>query len=209
MPDEMQVVSLEDNFYRDGFGKVLFVFISLLTAIVFIVSLSIYLRMTKPAPVQFNTDVDFRVQAPVPIDQAYLAIPDLLQWVSDVLPKVFTFNFYEYDKQLESYKHYFTDQGFEIFSNQLNNYANYNNVKNGKVFVSASPDSAPTVVNQGVLSGRYAWWVEMPLTITYAGMANPPDKNLTFQVLVVRVPTLNNLSGVVIDNIIVTKGATD
>ena len=208
MPEEnLQVMRLEDNYYRDSFGMVVMLIAFVCIAISLLGALSIYLHIRKPAPVEFVTDVDYRVLAPVQIDQPYLLVPDVLQWVSDVLPRSFQLNFYQYDDQIKSYSHYFTDSGWKIFLNQLNNYVNYNTVKTSKLFVSATPTSAPFVLNQGVLSGRYSWWVEMPIDITFKGDSILPTKSLTLQVLVVRVSTLNNLAGVAIDNVIVTKGA--
>jgi intracellular multiplication protein IcmL len=127
--------------------------------------------------------------------------------VNDTLLKVFVFDFNHYNEQLKNASQYFTEDGWKIFLNQLNIYANYNNVQAYKLFVNSSPASAPYLLNEGLLSGRYAWWVQIQVNITYAGYAPPPTKTLTLQVLVVRVPTLNNLMGVGIDNVIVAKGA--
>jgi hypothetical protein len=48
--------------------------------------------------------------------------------------------------------------------------------------------------------------VQMPITIKYAGAVPVPSKVITLQILVIRVPTLNNLDGVSIDNIMVDQG---
>ena len=44
-----------------------------------------------------------------------------------------------------------------------------------------------------------SWWVQMLININYSGGYTQP---LNLQVLIVRVPTLNNLYGVAIENII-------
>jgi hypothetical protein len=77
------------------------------------------------------------------------------------------------------------------------------------MFASSSPQRAPFILNQGLLLGRYGWWVQMPMTIKYIGNNLVPAQTLKLQVLVVRVPTLNNLSGVGIDNIIVDKNTNN
>jgi len=43
----------------------------------------------------------------------------------------------------------------------------------------------------------------MPITINYASYEKTYSKSLVLQVLVVRVPTLTNLAGVGIDNVLV------
>ena len=132
-----------------------------------------------------------------------------MQWVSDALPRVFQYDFNHYNDQLKVASQYFTVEGWKVFLNQLNNYVNYNNVQTYKMFVSGIPASAPFVLNQGLILGRYGWWVQMPLTIKYFGSNRNSTQVLTLQVLVVRVPTLNNLSGVGIDNVIVEKNASN
>lgn len=205
MAEESRTVELKDDFYRDSFGKVVLIFIVVFLSIVLLVALSLYLYLSKPPPMSFPVADEWRVQAPVPLDQPYLSKPEILQWVSEVIPKSFLYDFNHYNDQLKEASQYFTANGWKIFLNQLNNYANYNNVQMYKLFVNSSPTAAPYILSDGLISGRYAWWVQMPINIVYAGFAPPPNKALTLQVLVVRVPTLNNLTGVGIDNVLVVN----
>lgn len=206
MAEEVQVVQLRDDFYRDSFGKVVVIISGVIGAIALMVGVSLYFFLNKPPPVTFPVATEWRVRAPVPLDQAYLSTPDLLQWVSDVVPKAFNYDFNHYNDQLKESSQYFTSDGWKVFLDQLNIYANYNNVQAYKMFVNASPTAAPSILNKGLISGRYAWWVQLPININYAGYSAPADKALTLQILVVRVSTLNNLTGVGINNIIVAKG---
>lgn len=204
--ETLVVVELQDAFYRDSFGKLVLIIVSFCTAIVLLIALSIYLVLDKPPPLTFPVADEWRVQPPVPLDQPYVATPDLLQWVNDTVQKLFVFDFTNYDDQLAVLKTYFTEDGWRIYLNQLNNYVNYNNVQTNRLFVSMELQGAPIVLNQGLLSGKWGWWVQMPITIKYAGAVPVPSKNITLQILVIRVPTLNNLDGVAIDNIMVDQG---
>lgn len=204
--EELQVVRLRDDFYRDGFYKVLLAVATIIVAIVLLIIVSLYLLGSKPKPVYFSTDNEWRVLAPVPVEQQYLKNPDLAQWVTNVLPQAFTYDFISYTKQLKNLGQYFTANGWQIFLNQLNIYANYNGIQTQKLFVSASAAGAPVVINQGLLQGRYAWWVQMPVNLNYISADKGSTQPLVIQVLVVRVPTLNNISGVGIENMIVSKG---
>jgi hypothetical protein len=144
-----------------------------------------------------------RVQAAVPLTQPYLSDSELMQWIAEVLPKVLVYDFNYYDSQTAKAKKYFTNNGWSAFANQLNIYANYNTVLANKLFVTAKITAAPFKLNSGVIeeSGKYGWWVQIPLTIKYDGYQPMAEKKVTFQVLIVRVSTLNNLTGVAIDNI--------
>ncbi|MBA3662492.1 MAG: DotI/IcmL/TraM family protein [Gammaproteobacteria bacterium] len=207
--EEIEVVEIRDEFYRDSFGKVLLIILSMIIALGLLIGISLYLYLNQPPPKTFMVEKEWRVQPAVPLSQPYLTTPDLLQWVSDVLPKSFMFDFMNYNDQLKDITSYFTAEGWKVFQNQLNIYANYNKVQSYKIFVSAVPAGAPFLFNQGLVSetGIYGWWVQMPLTINYAGYSGTNSQTLTLQVLVVRVSTLNNLTGVAISNVLVVKSA--
>lgn len=203
--EALHVVELRDDFYRDSFGKVIFIIASIIVSILLMVMVAVYLYLKEPPPVVFPVDAEWRVQPAVPLTQPYLSEPDLLQWVSDVIPRSFIYDFSRYNDQLKQNSQYFTADGWRVFLNQLNNYANYNTVQTNKMFVNGVPAGAPFILNQGLLSGRYAWWIQMPITINYIGNNRTNYQNLTLQILVVRVSTLNNLIGVGIDNVVVSR----
>jgi intracellular multiplication protein IcmL len=202
---ESSVVELQANFYRDSFGKMLLILFSFALIVLILIAIIFYLHFSKPQPLVFPVDSEWRVQPAIPLNQPYLTKPNLLQWVGDVLPKIFLYDFNNYNEQLKQASQFFTPRGWTVFLNQLNNYANYNNVLNNKLFVNVEPLGAPILLNSGLLAGRFAWWVQIPIKISYSGFKSLPTQFLTLQILIVRVPTLTNLSGIGIDNVIVSK----
>lgn len=203
MAEGTNVVVLKDDFYRDGIGKVITIMLGLGIAFAFLLAMSLYLFFSKPQPISFPVGADWRVVEPVPVDQPYLGSAEVLQWVSSKFPKSFTYDFTRYNDQLQDHMQYFTSNGWQVFVNQLNNYINYNTVQLNKQFVSGAPTTVPLIENEGVVAGRYAWWVTMPVTISIANSDRASSQDVIFQVLVVRVPTTDNLVGVAIDNVIV------
>lgn len=203
--EEQQVIRLRNDFYRDGFTKVLVALSMIIAAISLLIAASIYLVVAKPAPVFFPTDNEWRVVPPIPLDQPYLSTADLTQWVSQTLPAVFNYDFLHYMASYKNNQQYFTQNGFSKYAAILNIYASYGLVSQRKLFVSAAPDGAPFIVNQGLLDGRYSWWLQMPLVIHFGSLDRGYSQNVTLQILVVREPTLNNLWGVVIDNMVIPQ----
>jgi intracellular multiplication protein IcmL len=207
--EELEIVRLRDDFYRDGFYNALSILAILLIAITLLISACVYLYLSKPAPVTFSVDNEWRVLPPVPLTQPYLSTPDLLQWTSYSLPFVLTFDFVNYARELKDYSSYFTVNGWKKFLEVLNIYANFNTVQNTKLFINAKAAGAPYILNQGLLQEKYGWWIQMPINVSYSSAEKNTIVPLVIQVLVVRVSTLNNLDGVGIDNIIVQKGEGD
>lgn len=200
-----QQLTWHDDFYRDRFPRVVIIILGVLLALGLLVATSISLYLSKPPPIEFGVANEWRVQAPVPLEQPYLPLPDVLQWVSRVVPDAFDIDFIDYEAQLKVSTGYFTQNGWSIFMDQLNNYVDQMKLVENRQFVNCQPTGAPFLINQGVLSGRYAWWVQMPVLITFSGAVRSPSVPLTLQILVVRVPTDNNLMGVAIDNVIVLQ----
>lgn len=202
MVDELQTIHLRKDFYKDGFRKILFIFGIFFVVIVALIATSAYLFLDKPAPVKFSTDNEWRIVKPVPLDQPYISQPDLIQWVSTVIPGLFNYDFINYKIELQKNEHYFTPEGWKRFLTFLNGYAAYSAVIRSKLFINGEPTGAPFIINQGLLERKYSWWVQIPLNINYSGGY---VQSLDLQVLVVRESTLNNLYGIVIDNIVVAN----
>ncbi len=198
------VVRLKSDFYRDGHHKIVLCLGLIITAIVLLIASCIYLYVTKPPPVYFLTDKEWRVLPPVPVELPHLSPANLLQWVGNVMMSAFNYDFVNYKDQVQENRFYFTDNGWLAFQGMLNNYASDDIVNVHKTFTNGAPAGAPFIINEGLLENRYAWWVQIPMTITHTSVAaevSTSSKQATFQLLVVRVPTLNNIYGVAIDNI--------
>ncbi len=208
--DELQFISLRDDFYRDGYYKTLAAAGVLLIAIALLVSASLYLKLSKPHPVVFATGDEFRTLIPVPVMKPYVSQADLIQWVSEALPTAFIFDFINYDQQLKNISQYFTVNGWKTYTDQLKQYVDYNTFVARKLFTDATPAGAPFILNQGLLPGNiYGWQVQMPVNLQYSSVNRGDRIPLVLQALVVRIPTLNNLSGLAIDKLIITQGTGD
>lgn len=208
--EEFEIVRLRHEFYRDGFYKVCIALLMMIGAIALLVAVSFSLYLEKPAPVTFDTDADWRVFPPVPVNVPYVSSADLLLWVSTILPLSFGFDFVGYDGELESLSQYYTQDGYKKLTDILDTYANSKTIHDARLFIDAHPTAAPSVFNEGLigqggLAGKYGWWIQMPLEIHYSS----PDRNyntpLAMQVLVIRIPTLNDLTGIAIQDILVSK----
>jgi hypothetical protein len=200
--EELEIVRLRNDFYQDGFYKLFIACITVFVAVLLLAITSIYLYSNKPSPVTFYTDNDLRVFPPVPVDQPYVKQADLIQWVSEVLPAMFTFDFVNYETQLKQLEQYFTPKGWSALAALQNTYSNMAQIQSAKLFVNASAGGTPTIPNQGKIDGRYGWLVEMPLTIHKSTQV---ANGIIVKALVIRVPTLNSLLGLAIDDVAVVQ----
>lgn len=201
---EEERVSTQVNFYRDRFDHVLFALLLSVLVLFGLIGVGVYLFFDKPHPITvFTQDNEWRVVGAVPLDQPYVSDVDLLQWVSNSFPRSFLYDFLRMDQQLDDVKKTYTAEGWKVFLMQANNVVQFDKVKAGKLFVSAFATRAPFVVRNGLSQGRRAWLVEIPVSIEVNGGQAAFRKEMTFHVLVVRVPTTTNLAGIAIHNIVV------
>lgn len=203
----MVTVTLRDDFYRDSFKKTLLLLLGSILIVVFLGGLLAYYILSKPWPVVFAVEERWQVQPPVNIIRPFISQADLLQWVSEVVPTLFELDFLNYDDQVAIQKRNFTANGWHVYQNQLKNFAPKDTVINDHEFITTRLIDAPAVIKRGILSGRYAWMVNLPMAIDYFNLKERKTRIATFQILIVRVPTENNLAGVAIDDIVVAKSA--
>lgn len=202
-----EVAYFRDDYYRDGFKTLLLSLAMIVGSIGLLIVLSLYFFLHQVLPITFPTYEGFRVQPDVPVNRPYLHVADLLQWVSQTLPSIMDLDFINYNTELKAATPFFTPNGWTKYLSLTNTYMSYDEISKNKVFVQANASGAPVILNQGVVEGKYGWWVQMPLDVRYSGVdGNTRNKRLVIQALVVRVPTLNNLDGVAIENMIVNQG---
>ncbi|MBV8803277.1 MAG: DotI/IcmL/TraM family protein [Gammaproteobacteria bacterium] len=204
--EELQVIRLRNDFYRDGFKKMIFVLGVLTTSTLLLIGTSVYLFINKPSPVTFTTDDDWRILPPVPIDKPYLSDANLLQWVSETLSTIFNFDFLTYENKRQVNQLHFTENGLKKYNEFLNSYLPNNSLQISKAVVTGVANGGPYILNQGILPPKkYAWWVQMPIKIDFVGYNRSYSQIFVFQALIIRVPTLDNLAGVAIDNLVIVS----
>jgi hypothetical protein len=210
--DKQITVTLKDDFYRDGFATIWLAIFLVLAIIIIIVMISIYFFIHQVVPVNFMVSNNFRVQQDEPLDKAYPNVTELLQWVSNVAPALLTTDVLHYHDNLTNNQKYFVGNGFDKYLANLKQFITPEEIIKNKYFINAMATGAPTILNQGKINNQYSWWIQMPLNINYQSLleANMTmgmntasmNTNIIAQLLIVRIPTFNNLEGIKIANII-------
>lgn len=156
---------------------------------------------TRPEPQYFLVE-NGRVLDNVPVKQPMGNSAQVSSWASEELRSVFSFDFVHYKEQIESRKTSFTSQGWEAFLAALQDSKFIQSVRENRQVVSATPTSAPRVVAEGELDGRYAWKIEQDFVFTFYAGTQVQSQNVKISATVVRVPTYENPSGLGIHQLI-------
>ena len=194
--DALQAVKLRNDFYRDGYRRVM---MALLLSVILnagLIGAFVYVITHPPAPQYFATTINGRITPLIPLDQPNMPPATLLQWANSAAIAAYTYNFVNYRQELQSASEFFTSEGWQQFVQALQSSNNLNAVLEKKLVVSAVATGAPIILEQGVIGGVYTWKVQMPLLITYQSASQTAQQRVTVTMVIQRISTLNSARGI-------------
>lgn len=204
MPEDALIaVAMRNSFYRDGQRKVMIVLLLSILCNVVLAGILTYVLTHPPAPKYFATSINGRITPLFALDQPNQSDSAVLQWANQAAIAAFSYNFVNYRTELQASSGFFTAEGWDQFLKALEESNNLIAVKAKKLIVSAVATKAPVILQKGVLNGRYAWRVQMPLLVTYQSASEFSQQNNVVTVLISRVSTLNSPRGIGISQFIV------
>lgn len=201
----VELVLLRNFFYRDGYARVLLaVFLAL--AVNALLVMGIFYKYTHPPePQYFPTTADGRLILIHPLSDPVLTDQEVLQWVSVAVRRMFEIDFVHWQDQLQQISNYFTPGGWNYFIAALKSSDNLNTVRDLKMVASAQITGAPQITEKAVVSGRYAWKIQVPLLVTYQSAArNSITQTMNVTLVVLRVPVQTDPDRIAINNFIPT-----
>lgn len=205
--DGLGHVVVRNEFYRDGYRTLLKV--ALLEAVVIIgliLAMFYVIQVHQPENRYFATTSDGRLVPMVALNEPNLSTPALMSWAAQAATETMTFGFHDYRRRLQESSRNFTRIGWASFTTALEKSRIMEMVEANQQVLTASPRSAPILVSEGVVNGRYQWQVEMPMVVTYQAGSQTRADNLVITLLIVRVSRLESPNGVGIEQWIAQPG---
>lgn len=206
--DALELIKLRNNFYRDNYRRVVGALLLMVFINIILVSVIFYQISNPPAPQYFATSTDGRITPLYPLSDPMMAPAELLQWAERAAVGVNNYNFVNYKDALQAAQNNFTPEGWSYYQDALKAAGTLDVVLTKKLVVSAVPTAAPVILEQGVIKGRYAWKVQMPLLITYQSASEQTQQPVVVTIVISRVPTVDMPRGVAIVSFISSPGKT-
>lgn len=193
-------VMVRNEFYRDGYRSILKIaVIEAMVILALVGAMYFVIEAHQPENRYFATTEDGRLVPMVALSEPNLSIPALMSWSAQASTEVMTFGFNDYKRRLQEASRNFTRVGWVGFTNALERSRIIEMVEANQQVVSAAPASAPILISEGVVDGRYQWQVQVPLVVTYQAGASVRSDKLMVTLTIVRVPRLESSSGVGIE----------
>lgn len=201
----VELVQLRNNFYRDSYGKLLYILSFLAIINVFLVMAIIHIVKNPPEPKYFATGNDGRLTIIHPLTDPVMSLSGLTEWVTRAATTAYSFDFLNYRKELQVASEFFTGKGWEAFEKALVSSNNLNLVLTKKLVTTAVAQGAPVVLKRGVLNGKYAWQVQLPILVTYQSASMKVAQPMLVTMLVTRVDVANNPNGIAIAQFVASQ----
>lgn len=147
----------------------------------------------QPEPMYIALKDDGTAEQLVAVSQPYLRDEMILSFAVDAITRAFSFNFATWQQDLDEAAPYFEQPtGWGNYMAALTESQNLETIRKRRM-ISTVVANAPVIINSGEnYTGRFAWIVQVPLTITYQSAA---EKNVTqslAEVEITRLPTTVN-----------------
>lgn len=177
-----------------------------------------YFWMTRPTPTYIPITPDGKtLQDPTnpyeykifllePLNKPYLNKKQLFQWVVEAAVSVYTIDFVNFEKDVQSSKPYFTDAGFRQLIRALKDSGAIDDIREKQLIATAVAQGAPIIIDRGTRQGRYFWKLQLPLKVTYQGASELIPQDLVVAMIVTRVPVEENPKGIGIESIDIREG---
>lgn len=138
----------------------------------------------------------------IAIDYPQESMKALQNWVVDALQNIYSFNFYDYEKQKAKAAYFFTPEGYVSFNNALKSSGIEKLVISKQLEVTILPTKDPAWIKSGKINSNTEFYkMRVPVLISYMGSGKPVEQKQTVDIYLVRVPSYENHKGLAIAQI--------
>jgi intracellular multiplication protein IcmL len=196
--DALELVRMRNNFYRDNYRRAIAALLLMVLVNLLLVAGVIYQMVNRPHPQYFATTADGKLIQLSPLNDPMVSQEFLLQWANQAAVAAYTYDFVNYRQQLQKASEYFTPEGWKNFQDILKQSKNLNTVIDQKLTVNAVATGAPVITQRGILNGRFAWKVQIPLLVTYQNPNRVINQSVLVNMIITRVSVLDFPRGIAI-----------
>jgi hypothetical protein len=132
----------------------------------------------------------------ISLDQPNMTDQALIKWATNAARLAYSYDFKNYQEQLQLNQQNFTLAGWKAFMLALNKSNNLQEVQNKKLVAFATSSGLATIVKKGVTNGIYTWEIVIPMLATYENESRIIKQNLTITMLIDRTTDTNSGVGI-------------
>lgn len=194
MPDD-------NDFYRLHYHQVLLLLIGMFVLLLLAVFLVAYQINYRPLPIFYAKQPNGQQMELKPFVEPNFLPDTLSRWASKAVTTAYTFDFANYEKQIELAKPYFTSLGWQDYLRSVD--VLIKTIVQNQLLVTGVVSGPPFISNQGPLPGKgQVWRIQVPFLVTYQSANTTSKLNFIVVVTIVKVPPATNPQGIGIDQFV-------
>ena len=201
-------IGLRNDFYHDGYRKMIAVMVIGITCLIISIGLTYYAIQKKEQNVYFATDANGALIPLIPLSKPNHSDAIIANWLSMALVDTFDFHFGNLERRLnESALKWFTSNGATELINALEDSNNFESIRNKQMFVQLSLKHSPIMLKNGKpdWSKYFLWKFQAEGLMTYRTTGEEFTNNVIFTIVVSRRSMLEDPTGLGIAKIIMTN----
>lgn len=122
----------------------------------------------------------------------------MIVWANEAAAATFTYDFVNFETELQTASNYFTPNGWKEFYKALEQSDNLKALKEKKLLITATAFRAPIILQAGLLNGRYSWRIQTLLQVTYQNSSKYTQQNIVVTMLIARASPYEGVRGLVV-----------
>lgn len=183
--------------YRDGFKNllrivfVLGLFIFVLLGVVFY-----YVSSVLPQDRYWAVTIEGESMPMVDLGDPNVNNASLLAWASRAASDIMTFGFNDIAERFAHSRNYFSQEGWESFSEAMAKSGLLRNITTVQQIVTSIPRDVPVLIGATMRKGKYTWVVDVPLVMTIRAGSASASQLVSVRMYIVKMPTTQNPTGI-------------
>jgi intracellular multiplication protein IcmL len=183
--------------YRDGFKNML--------RIVFMMGIVIfglmgvvfyYISSVLPQDRYWAVTIEGESMPMVDLGDPNVNNASLLAWASRAASDIMTFGFNDIGDRFAHSRTYFSQEGWDSFSEAMAKSGLLRNVTAVQQIVTSIPRDVPVLAGAMMRKGKYTWIVDVPLVMTIRAGSASASQIASVRMYIVKMPTTQNPTGV-------------
>ncbi len=161
------------------------------------IMMAVFWNYIFPAtPDYFSTSINGKTEKLTALEQPNTSDHVIIQWATLATIASYSYDFVNYDKQLEKASQFFTPDAWNAFIYALDDGNTLDSVISKKLVVNAVATKPAVILEKGFLNGAYSWKIQIPILVTYQSARQLTPVNLVVTLLVNRISTRFSVKGV-------------
>ena len=168
---------------------------------------AIVLLLLRERPVDrfYATTPDGRVIPFTPLEEPVMTQAALGSWVVTAVTEAFTVGHHDWRLRLSGVREYFTEDGYDGYTRQLEESRLLERVREYRQVTSAVAKGAPVMTQATMWQGRALWTMEFPMLLTFHAGNREDTIEFVVTTLVMRVRREERPAGIGIQQIVMER----